>query len=96
MSMSPKDGLTTLSDDQLERMLDRAAKRGAREALKEVGLGDENAGNDIHEVRSLLVAWRSTKQAIWTQVVKMVVTLLLASMAGGLAMMAWMYGGNGR
>jgi hypothetical protein len=92
--MSPQDGITTLSDEQLERMLDRAAKRGAREALKEVGLGDENAGNDIHEVRSLLTAWRSTKQAIWTQVVKMVVTLILLAMAAGLTLMTWAYGGG--
>jgi hypothetical protein len=91
--MIEKDGLTTLSDDQLERMLDRAAKKGAREALREVGLGDEHAGNDIHEVRSLLTAWRATKAAIWTQVVKMVVTLLLVSMAAGLALTAWVYGG---
>lgn len=95
--MTDKDGITTLTDAQLEAMLDRAAKRGAREALKEVGLGDEHAGTDIHEVRSLLVAWRATKAAIWTQVVKMVVTLLLAAMAGGLAFMAWAYGqGGGR
>ena len=94
--MTANDGLTTLTDAQLEAMLDRAAKRGAREALREVGLGDEDAGSDIREVRGLLTAWRATKQAVWTQVVKMIVTLLLASMAAGLALMAWMYGGNGK
>jgi hypothetical protein len=92
--MDEKHGITTLSDFQLEQLLGRAAKHGAREALREVGLGDEHAGNDIHEVRSLLVAWRATKAAIWTQVVKMIVTLLLAAMAGGLAFMAWAYGGG--
>ena len=92
--MTPKDGITTLTDAQFEAMLERSAKKGAREALREVGLGDENAGSDIHEVRSLLTAWRATKQAIWTQVVKMIVTLLLVAMAGGLTFMTWAYGNN--
>lgn len=92
--MTPQDGITTLTDAQLEAMLDRAAKRGAREALKEVGLGDEDAGADIREVRTLLTAWRATKATVWQQVVKMVVTLLLLAMAGGLALMTWAYGGS--
>jgi hypothetical protein len=92
--MTPQDGITTLTDAQLERMLDRAAVRGAQEALKAVGLGDENAGQDIREVRTLLTAWRDTKRTIWQQVVKMVVTLLLAAMAAGLAVIAWTQGGR--
>ena len=92
--MNERECTTTLTGAQLEAMLERSAKRGAREALKEVGLGDEKAGADIHEVRSLLVAWRSTKEAIWTQVVKMVVTLLLLAMAAGLAVTTWAYGGR--
>lgn len=94
--MTEKDGITTLTDAQLEAMLDRAAKRGAREALKEVGLGDETAGADVHEVRALLVAWRAIKQAIWTQVIKMAVTLVLVAMAAGISFMIWAYGSRGQ
>jgi hypothetical protein len=92
--MTPHDGITTLTDDQLERMLDRAGKRGAVEALRAIGLEDETAGADIREVRTLLTAWRETKRTIWQQVVKMVVTLLLAAMAAGLALLAWTQGGR--
>jgi hypothetical protein len=92
--MTPRDGITTLTDDQLERMLDRAGKRGAVEALRAIGLEDETAGSDIREVRTLLTAWRETKRTIWQQVVKMVVTLLLAAMAAGLALLAWTQGGR--
>ena len=35
--MTDNEGITTLIDAQLEAMLERAAKRGAREAMKEVG-----------------------------------------------------------
>lgn len=95
--MSPQEGITSLTDDQLERMLDRAAKRGAAEALRAVGLHDENAGPDIREVRDLLSAWRATKRAVWTQVIKMFVTVLVVATAGGLAAMVWNYnGGSGR
>jgi hypothetical protein len=73
-------------------MLDRAGKRGAVEALRAIGLEDETAGSDIREVRTLLTAWRETKRTIWQQVVKMVVTLLLAAMAAGLALLAWTQG----
>lgn len=91
--MTPQDGITTLTDVQLEAMLDRAAKRGARAALHEIGLDDDDAGADIRELRTVLTAWRETKRAIWTQVVKAVVTLLLAIMA--LGFWAWMDSNRG-
>ena len=90
--MTPQDGITTLTDAQLERMLDRAAQRGASEALKAVGLGDENAGPDIREVRTLLTAWRDTKRAAWQQAVKIGTTALL----GMLALGAWAYMSGGQ
>ena len=95
--MTPRDGITSLTDEQLERMLDRAAKRGAAEALKAVGLHDDNAGHDIREVRDLLTAWRATKQAAWNQFVKMLVAFIVLATAGGIAAMFWNYnGGNGK
>ena len=36
-----------LTSEELEAMLDRAARRGAREALKSLGLQDEEAHKDI-------------------------------------------------
>lgn len=43
-------------------MLDRVAAHGARVALKEIGLDDEHAGEDIRDIRSLLKSWRATKK----------------------------------
>jgi hypothetical protein len=63
-------------------MLDRAAKKGARAALEEIGLHDEQAGKDLDELRSLLASWRDTKKAMWTTVVKVITTAVLLFIAG--------------
>ena len=94
--MTPQDGITSLTDDQLERMLERSAKRGAAEALRAIGLSDESAGPDIREIRDLLSAWKATKRAVWTQVIKLFVTLMVVATAGGLAAMVLNYPGNAK
>ena len=45
-----------LSPEDLEDMLDNAARRGAKEALRSIGLLDDDAAKDIIEMRSLLEA----------------------------------------
>ena len=52
-------GNIQLSPEELEAMMDRAAKRGAYAALKELGLHDDHAPQDIDELRGLLSAWRA-------------------------------------
>ena len=73
-----------LTAEQLEEMLDRAAKRGACEALKEVGLHDDDARKDIIEMRNLLETWRDTRRGVWSTIVKMstvaVITFIAASL----------------
>ena len=73
-----------MTPDELEDMLDRAAKRGASAALREVGLHDDEARKDIQEMRSLLEAWRDTRKGVWSTIVKMstvaVITFIAASL----------------
>lgn len=71
-----------MTPEELEAMLDRAAKKGARAALQELGLHDENAPKDLNELRGLLSSWRETKSAIWSTVVKVVTTAVLLFIAG--------------
>jgi hypothetical protein len=61
----------SIAPEELEAMLDRAAKKGAAEALRSLGLQDENAAGDIRDMRGLLEAWRMTKKSIWSTTVKM-------------------------
>ena len=74
-----------MTDYELEELLDRAAKRGATEALHEIGLHDENAIHDIHELRNLLDSWRSTKRTVGNTVLKFITMAIL----GALATSAW-------
>ncbi len=73
-----------ITEEKLEDMLDRAAKRGASAALREVGLHDDDARKDILEMRNLLEMWRDTRKGVWSTIVKMstvaVITFIAASL----------------
>ena len=79
-----------LTPEELEAMLDRAARRGACEALKSLGLNDDDAQKDLHEMRSLLEAYRDTKKSIWTTIVRISTVALLSFIAASV----WMQLGN--
>ncbi len=75
-----------LSPEELEEMLDNAARRGAKEALRSIGLLDDDAQKDIIEMRSLLEAWRDTRRSIWSTVVKIATVGVLTFIAGAVWM----------
>jgi len=79
-----------LTPEELEAMLDRAARRGAREALKSLGLQDDDAHKDLLEMRTLLEAYRDTKKSIWQTVVRISTVALLSFIAASV----WMQIGN--
>ena len=76
-----------LSAELIEEMITRAARRGAKEALESIGLHDEDAGEDMRELRGLLEAWRSTKKTVWSQIVKAMTMATLGALAAG----AWLH-----
>ena len=76
----------TLTIEQIEEMLDQAARRGAKEALRSIGLLDDDAQKDIIEMRSLLEAWRDTRKSFWSTVVKLTTVALLTFIAGAVWM----------
>ena len=75
-----------LSPEELEDMLDRAARRGAKEALRSIGLLDDAAHKDITEMRSLIEAWRDTRKSIWETITKLVTVAVLTFIAGAVWM----------
>jgi len=75
-----------LTTEELENMLDKAARRGAKEALRSIGLLDDDAQKDIIEMRSLLEAWRDTRKSIWSTIVKLTTVALLTFIAGAVWM----------
>ena len=79
-------GQTTITNEELEAMLDRAARKGAKEALASIGLLDDSAQKDITEMRSLLEAWRDTRKSIWNTVTKVITVSVLTFIAGAVWM----------
>ena len=75
----------TLPQEELEKLLECAAARGAKSALHGVGLDGEDAAHDIRELRNLLDAFNEAKKTAGLTIVKMLVTgLVLALMTGSL------------
>jgi len=75
-----------ITEEKLEAMLDRAAKRGAKIALREVGLHDDDARKDIIEMRNLLETWRDTRRGVWSTMVKMSTVAIITFIAASLWM----------
>lgn len=74
------------SRDEVKAMIEMAAIAGAKKALEDIGLHDEDAGKDVEEIRSLLEAWRSAKKTAWDTTVKFITAAFLAALAFGVYM----------
>jgi hypothetical protein len=72
------DGLTKA---ELLLLINEAAEHGAKKALREVGLQDENAIHDIKELRNLLDSWRDTRRSIASTVIKIITVAVLGFIA---------------
>jgi hypothetical protein len=48
-----------------EIALRQIVREEMKSVLKEVGLHDEDAGNDVRDLRSLITDWRGMKKVVW-------------------------------
>ena len=85
--------MVTMPNDEFEQMLERAAERGARHALHEVGLDGEDAAHDIRELRNLLDAFNEAKKTAGLTIIKMVVTGLVMAILTGTLIKLKLFGG---
>jgi hypothetical protein len=69
----------------LRAVVEEASEIGASRVLKRLGLGDENAQEDIDELRELLSAWRDAKQSAWKAAIEWAVRAVLALLLVGIA-----------
>lgn len=69
----------------LRAIVEEASELGATRTLARMGLDDENAPNDMAELRELLRAWRDAKRSAWKAVVDWVMRGLLALLLIGIA-----------
>ena len=63
-----------------------------KSVLKEVGLHDDDAGNDVRDLRSLITDWRGIKKTVWQTIARVGTVFVL----GILMLGAWskINGGN--
>jgi hypothetical protein len=88
------DGMVTMPRDEFEELLERAAERGARHALADVGLDGPEAAHDIRELRNLLDAFNEAKKTAGLTVVKMLVTGLVMALLAGAFLKLKLFGGQ--
>ena len=61
-----------LTADELDALLEKVARRAVKDVLKELGLEQETAAEDMREIRGLLDAWRDTKRTVRQSVVSVI------------------------
>ena len=88
------DGMVTMPRDEFEELLERAAERGARHALADVGLDGPEAARDIQELRGLLDAFNEAKKTAGLTIVKMLVTGLVMALLAGAFLKLKLFGGG--
>ena len=78
-----------MTEAEMEAMIERAAAAGARKALREVGLSDEDANSDVKELRNLLDSFRSAKRTVGKTLVQALTTVFLAALMAGAYFNFW-------
>ena len=53
-----------------ETALRQIIREEMKSVLKEVGLHDDDAGNDVRDLRSLITDWRGIKNIVWQTVAR--------------------------
>jgi hypothetical protein len=88
---SPIKAVRNITDEELKEMLREAAEWGAKRALADIGLHDDQAGSDVKELRSLLETWRDAKQTAFKTTVSWLTKGFLILIIGGV----WFYAKKG-
>jgi len=67
----------SLTDEQLESLLERASHKGAQRALADIGLQDTEAVHDIKDLRNLIDGYRELKRTVASTVLKWFIVAFL-------------------
>ena len=85
---------TVLTEAQLELLLQRAAERGARKALADVGLDGKYAESDIRDLRTLLRAINLAKKTAWQTFIRVLTAGIITACMVGIAIKLKLFGGQ--
>ncbi len=87
-------GFVRMPDAEFEAMLARAAEKGAKRALADVGLDGDEAALDIRDLRSMLDLLRLVRRTAVQTVVRAVTTAVLLALLAGIAIKMKVFGGS--
>lgn len=80
-----REDMIVIPRSEFETLLEQAACRGARKALIEVGLADEDAANDIRTLRDLAGSIKIMQRTFLQTLVRWATVGLLALLVAGVA-----------
>jgi hypothetical protein len=95
IAMTPpksEDGYVRMAEDEFEDLLARAAERGARRALADVGLEGKEAALDIRDLRSLIECIRFVRRTVVQTAVRLITTGILLALLAGIAIKLKLFG----
>jgi hypothetical protein len=72
-----------MTESEIKLLVERAAELGARRALRNIGLSDEDALGDVSELRGLLDSWRTAKRTVGKTIIQGITTLILGGLIAG-------------
>ena len=72
-----------MTKEEMAKLVEQSAELGARKALRDIGLSDDDALSDVSELRGLLDSWRSAKRTVGSTIVQALTTLFLAALMAG-------------
>ena len=78
-----------LGDPLFKAALEKAAEEGAKKALASIGLHDEDAANDVRELRGLLEGFRDAKKAVLQTLYKAATAVVIGLLATGATFKLW-------
>jgi hypothetical protein len=72
-----------MTESEMKLLVEQAAEAGARKALRNIGLSDEDALGDVSELRGLLDSWRTAKRTVGKTIIQGITTLILGGLIAG-------------
>ena len=72
-----------MTKEEMAKLVEQSAELGARKALRDIGLSDDDALSDVSELRGLLDSWRSAKRTVGRTVLQAITTLVLGGLMAG-------------
>ena len=72
-----------MTKEEMAKLVEQSAELGARKALRDIGLSDDDALSDVSELRGLLDSWRSAKRTVGRTIVQALTTLVLGGLLAG-------------